>query len=60
MQTGMDRMTAEMSANSMIYKQLMQQSMLSAYISTYRSYALLVLIVIPLLILLYRGNAQNE
>ena len=59
MQTGMDRMTAEIAANSMIYKQLIQQSMLSAYISTYKTYALLVLIVIPLLILLSKGKAEN-
>jgi DHA2 family multidrug resistance protein len=59
MQTGMDRVTAEVAANSMIYKQLIQQSMLSAYISTYRTYALLVLIVIPLLILLSKGKTEN-
>ena len=59
MQTGMDRVTAEVAANSMIYKQLIQQSMLSAYISTYKTYTLLVLIVIPLLILLSRGKTEN-
>jgi MFS family permease len=59
MQTGMDRMTAEIAANSMIYEQLIQQSMLSAYISTYKTYALLVLIVIPLLILLSKRKTEN-
>ena len=45
---------AQTKANVMLYKQLMQQSTLSAYMSSYRTYAIVILIVLPLVFVIKR------
>lgn len=50
--TGYDHITSETMANIMVYKQLLQQSTLCAYINAYRIYAIAILLLIPFTIIL--------
>ena len=52
MQSGHDYITAQKMAMGMMYNQLLQQSALSAFMSAYRIYALVILLVLPLVFLL--------
>ena len=45
---GMDSVSALHMAYGQIYHQLVQQSMLCAYMSSYKVYALVILIILPL------------
>jgi len=55
-----DHITASTKANIMLYKQLLQQSTLSAYISSYKLFALVMIGVIPLIFLLKRVKYEKE
>ena len=52
MQMGQDITTATQYAYGIIYKQLMQQVNLSAFMSSYKVYALVIIMIIPLAVLL--------
>lgn len=54
MKFGGSIVTAQAKANVMLYKQLIQQSTLSAYMSTYRTYAIIILVVLPLVFIIKR------
>lgn len=54
MQQGADIYLAQAKANAMLYKQLLQQASLSAYMSSYRIYGVIVLFVLPLVFILRR------
>lgn len=49
-----DETTAAAKANIMLYKQLSQQAMLSAYMSSYKLYALAIMLSIPFIFILKR------
>ena len=50
--SGYDSITSDAMANIMVYKQLLQQSTLCAYINAYKIYAVAILLLIPLVIIL--------
>ena len=52
MQMGHDIITAQQMAHISMYKQLLQQSTLCAFMSAYRTYAIIVILVLPLVFLL--------
>ena len=54
MQFGGSIVTAQAKASAMLYKQLVQQSVLSAYMSSYRMYAIVILLVLPLVFVIKR------
>ncbi|MBE7704079.1 MAG: DHA2 family efflux MFS transporter permease subunit [Cyanobacteria bacterium SIG28] len=60
MSMGHDSFTAEAMARVMLYKQLLQQSALSAYMTTYRVYALLILLAIPITFLFKKLNYKKK
>lgn len=53
---GHDFFTAEQMAFLNIYNQLVQQSTLSAFMSSYKAYAIAVIIVLPLTLILKKCN----
>lgn len=57
---GHDAMTSIGMAQGKIYGQLIQQSTLCAFINAYKIYAVLILILIPLVFLLKQFNAKEE
>jgi len=57
---GHDTLTATGMAQAMLYKQLIQQSTLCAFINAYRIYAILVLVLLPLVLLLKRFVTEEE
>ena len=57
---GMDINSAQGAANTMIYKLLQQQVALCAYMSAYKTYALIALAIILLLILLKYQKSHNQ
>jgi len=59
-QMGVDISTATGMAQGKIYGQLIQQSTLCAFMNAYRTYAVLVLVLIPLVFLLKRFNPKEE
>lgn len=54
MQFGGSITTAQAKAHAMLYKQLIQQSTLSAYMSSYKVYAVVILLVLPLVFVIKR------
>ena len=59
MQLGYDSATSIGIAQGKLYGQLIQQSTLSAFINAYRIYAVLILILIPLVFVLKRFNPEK-
>ncbi|MBQ8168381.1 DHA2 family efflux MFS transporter permease subunit [bacterium] len=59
-QSGHDAITALNMAQITIYRQLSQQATLCAFMSSYKIYALIILIVLPLVFLLRKINYTNE
>lgn len=57
---GHDGGIAKVMAEIMVYKQLIQQSTLCAFMNSYRIYAVLILILIPLVLLLKKFNPDGE
>lgn len=57
---GIDTMTATGMAQGKLYGQLIQQSTLCAFINAYRIYAVLILILIPLVFMLKKFNPEEE
>ena len=60
MQIGFDPNTAIGAAQGKLYGQLIQQSTLCAFMNAYRIYAVLILVLIPLVFLLKRVNYKPE
>ena len=59
-QMGVDPATASGMAQGKMYGLLIQQSTLCAFMNAYRIYAILILILIPLVFVLKRFNAESE
>jgi Na+/H+-dicarboxylate symporter len=59
-QMGIDVLTATGMAQGKIYKLLIQQSTLCAFINSYRIYAVLILVLIPLVFVLKKFNPEEE
>ncbi len=59
-QMGTDAATAIGMAQGKLYGMLIQQSTLCAFMNAYRIYAILILILIPLVFLLKRFNSEEE
>ena len=59
-QMGIDALTATGMAQGKIYKLLIQQSTLCAFINAYRIYAVLILVLIPLVFVLKKFNPEEE
>ncbi len=57
---GHDLANATIMAQAMIYKQLIQQSTLCAFINAYKVYALATLVLIPFVIILKKFNMQDN
>ena len=57
---GIDPQSATGMAQGKIYGQLIQQSTLCAFINAYKIYAVLILVLIPLVFLLKQFNPENE
>lgn len=55
-QAGNDITTATAKAHVIIYKQLLQQSTLSAYMTTYKTYALIICLTLPFIFLFKKVN----
>ncbi len=49
-----DTITAQIKANAMLYNQLIQQSTLSAFMSAYKTYAIVILLALPFVFLIKR------
>jgi DHA2 family multidrug resistance protein len=60
MSMGSDFVTAQHMAMGNIYKQLMMHSTISAYMNSYRIYALATIIVIPLVFILRKCNQEKS
>jgi DHA2 family multidrug resistance protein len=60
MSMGSDFVTAQHMAMGNIYKQLMMHSTISAYMNSYRIYALATMIVIPLVFILRKCNQEKS
>lgn len=60
MNMGMDYGTALGAAQGKIYGQLVQQSTLCAFINAYKIYAIAIIILIPLVLILKKFNANPE
>ena len=60
MSMGSDFVTAQHMAMGNIYKQLMMHSTISAYMNSYRVYALATMIVIPLVFILRKCNQEKS
>ena len=52
MQMGNDIVTAQLKAGVQLYNLLLQQSVLSAYMSAYKIYAIVIFIIFPLVFIL--------
>ena len=59
-QAGHDTMTALNMAQIMIYKQLSQQATLCAFMSSYKIYALIMLIILPMVLLLKKLSYEKN
>lgn len=57
---GHDIATANQMAHIMTYKQLIQQSTLCAFMNAYKLYAILILVLIPLVLLLKNVDFENS
>lgn len=60
MQMGADVLTAQTQAAGMLYRQLLQQSTLCAYMSAYKIYAIAILLVLPLVFCLKKVNYKED
>ena len=60
MSMGIDEITSASMAQGKIYSQLIQQSTLCAFINAYKIYAVLILILIPLVLLLKQFNTEEN
>ena len=56
---GHEAAIAKVMSEIMIYKQLIQQSTLCAFMNAYKIYAVLVLILIPLVFILKKFNPED-
>ena len=59
-QTGVDYNTATGMAQGKLYGLLVQQSTLCAFMNAYRIYAILILVLIPLVLVLKQFNPHKE
>ena len=59
-QMGFDPATATGMAQGKLYGLLIQQSTLCAFMNTYRIYAILILVLIPLVFVLKKFNSEAE
>ena len=60
MQMGGDMLTSQAQAGAMLYRQLLQQSTLCAYMSAYKIYAIAILLVLPLVFCLKKVNYKTH